>query len=232
MKHLVLYFDAPLQSWGSDSRFDLRSTGLFPTRSGIIGMLCAAMGIDRSDNEGLKEVNQTKIDILVFSQGTEMRDYHTVGGSGDPRIDAVNSKGEQHKNAIVSDRRYLQNARFGIILSCVSELSERISSALKNPVWGIWLGRKNCIPSSPVFRGIYPTFSEAVDYFREWNKHDPVWEKNLILDGKAFQNGIMMISETQDVNGERTMDNPVSFSGRKFTSRYTQKTTICCGSTF
>lgn len=43
--HLPLWFDAPLQSWGFASRFQRRTTGLFPTKSGVLGIVCAAMGL-------------------------------------------------------------------------------------------------------------------------------------------------------------------------------------------
>ena len=29
-----------------------------------------------------------------------------------------------------------------------------MADALEDPIWGIWLGRKTCIPSTPVFAGL------------------------------------------------------------------------------
>jgi CRISPR system Cascade subunit CasD len=46
--HLPLWFDAPLQSWGFGSRFSYRNTALFPTKSGVLGLVCAAMGLAES----------------------------------------------------------------------------------------------------------------------------------------------------------------------------------------
>ena len=43
--YLALLLDGPLQSWGFSSRFQRRTTGLHPTKSGVIGMICAAMGL-------------------------------------------------------------------------------------------------------------------------------------------------------------------------------------------
>ena len=45
--YLALLLDAPLQSWGFASRFQRRTTGLHPTKSGVIGLICAAMGIGK-----------------------------------------------------------------------------------------------------------------------------------------------------------------------------------------
>jgi len=53
MQYLALMLDAPLQSWGFASRFQRRTTGLHPTKSGIAGLLCAALGVAKgSDADG------------------------------------------------------------------------------------------------------------------------------------------------------------------------------------
>ena len=49
--YLALLLDAPLQSWGFASRFQRRTTGLHPTKSGVIGLICAAMGLAKGSAE-------------------------------------------------------------------------------------------------------------------------------------------------------------------------------------
>ena len=49
--YLALLLDAPLQSWGYESRFQRRTTGLHPTKSGVIGLICAAMGLAKGSEE-------------------------------------------------------------------------------------------------------------------------------------------------------------------------------------
>ncbi|MCL4790038.1 MAG: CRISPR-associated protein Cas5, partial [Verrucomicrobia bacterium] len=44
---LALLLDGPLQSWGHASRFERRTTALHPTRSGVLGLIAAAMGINK-----------------------------------------------------------------------------------------------------------------------------------------------------------------------------------------
>lgn len=44
MATLLLRLAAPLQSWGSDSKFETRKTGREPTKSGVVGLLAAALG--------------------------------------------------------------------------------------------------------------------------------------------------------------------------------------------
>ncbi len=49
--YLALLLDAPMQSWGFASRFQRRTTGLHPTKSGVIGLICAAMGVAKGSDE-------------------------------------------------------------------------------------------------------------------------------------------------------------------------------------
>ena len=44
MSVLLLWLEGPLQSWGADSRYGNRTTLPFPTRSGVLGLLCCAAG--------------------------------------------------------------------------------------------------------------------------------------------------------------------------------------------
>ena len=52
MTVLLLRLAGPLQAWGVKSRFTVRSTELAPTRSGIIGMLSAAIGVAGRTDRG------------------------------------------------------------------------------------------------------------------------------------------------------------------------------------
>ena len=49
--YLALLLDGPLQSWGFASRFQRRTTGLHPTKSGVLGLICAAMGLAKGSRE-------------------------------------------------------------------------------------------------------------------------------------------------------------------------------------
>ena len=51
MQYLALMLDAPLQSWGFASRFQRRTTGSHPTKSGVVGLLCAALGLAKGSDE-------------------------------------------------------------------------------------------------------------------------------------------------------------------------------------
>ena len=83
LAYLALYLDAPLQSWGYQSRFDRRTTLSQPTRSGIVGMICAAMGIDRADVARLASLADLNLTVYTFQQRGRLVDFHTIGGGWD-----------------------------------------------------------------------------------------------------------------------------------------------------
>lgn len=176
--YLAMVLDAPLQSWGFASRFQRRSTGLYPTKSGVIGLICAAMGLAKGspkESQRLPELRKLPMLVVVLPrpkpwnrqpqigerahwlETRRLEDYHTVGGGYDieaqPQCVPRTASGEPDKDATLSRREYLLDARFGVILSGPFDLLEEVAGALRNPVWGIWLGRKSCIPASAVLAG-------------------------------------------------------------------------------
>jgi CRISPR system Cascade subunit CasD len=162
MAYLALLLDAPLQSWGFESRFQRRTTGLYPTKSGVIGMICAAMGLVKGSPEEqgllpkLAKLTMTSISIPRHDV-LRLEDFHTVGGGYDketqPQWIPRKASGGPCDNPTVTRRQYLLDARFGVILEGERALLESVAAALQNPVWGVWFGRKNCIPAAPVYAG-------------------------------------------------------------------------------
>lgn len=170
---IALLLDGPLQSWGHASRFERRTTALHPTRSGVLGLIAAALGIDKYAPDeatqlarlgGLRftTVKLDKCDVrgnrLLIER---LEDYHTVGAAYDEddrweRMMMIhNTAGKIKKtngvySPVVSKRHYLLDARFGILLEGPAAMLEEIAAALRNPKWGVWLGRKSCLPASPI----------------------------------------------------------------------------------
>jgi CRISPR system Cascade subunit CasD len=118
-----------------------------------------------------------------------------------------------NKDAVVTRREYLLDARFGVVIEGTPPLLLRAAAALKDPVWGIWLGRKNCIPAEPICRGLFDTGKEAL---REIIGDQPVHEFTTVTEVSDFAEG------TDSLN-----DQPVSFGSgsssgvdaRRFTIR-------------
>ena len=153
---LALLLDGPMQSWGHASRFERRTTALHPTRSGVVGLIAAAVGIDKhaaDETEQLARFAPLNITTLTLPRRNRreqellmqrLEDYHTVTG-------IRRASGKVDDDATVQTyRHYLLDARFGVLLEGPVPLLVEIAAAIRNPKWGVWLGRKCCIPASPV----------------------------------------------------------------------------------
>lgn len=167
---LALVLDSPLQSWGHGSQFTHRTTAQYPTKSGVIGLIAAAMGIDKYENDEEERLRPlTALGFATFrvpwtdrsQEGAvlpvvALEDYHTIGGGYDedtPRGKlSIPKKAERGGSfgTVVTHRRYLQQARFIALLEGDRETLEKISNSLIDPVWGTWLGRKSCVPATPM----------------------------------------------------------------------------------
>ena len=164
---LALLLDGPLQSWGFASRFQRRTTGLHPTKSGVAGLICAAMGLAKGsseERERLPELSKLKMTSIAIPRRNaadstplpirRLEDYHTVLGTR-------RASNKMNPNAVETRRQYLLDARFGVILEGDRAVLERGAAALQDPVWGVWLGCKSCIPASPILRSPLTTMAEA-----------------------------------------------------------------------
>ncbi|WP_282202693.1 type I-E CRISPR-associated protein Cas5/CasD [Kitasatospora fiedleri] len=79
---LLIRLAGPLQSWGVQGRFAQRDTRTRPTKSGVVGLCAAALGLDRADP--LTGLRTALFGVRADRPGTLVRDYHTVGGGRYP----------------------------------------------------------------------------------------------------------------------------------------------------
>ncbi|MGV9703922.1 type I-E CRISPR-associated protein Cas5/CasD [Streptomyces sp. NPDC003483] len=135
---LVLRLAGPLQSWGASSRFTRRTTESAPTKSGVIGLLAAAAGIERGDDEALALLAALRFGVRIDQPGTRIRDFHTAHHAA------------TGKSMPLSERFYLADAVFVAALEGDHALLTRLHTALRNPVYPSFLGRRSCPPSGPV----------------------------------------------------------------------------------
>ena len=105
MATLLLRLAAPLQAWGADSKFETRKTNREPTKSGVIGLLAAALGLRRDESEALARLTGLRFGVRVEREGQLLVDYHIA-------------KTQDQKTSYVTYRHYLQAAAPG--LSAVS----------------------------------------------------------------------------------------------------------------
>lgn len=211
---LFMRLAGPMQSWGTMSRFTHRDTGKEPSKSGVIGLICAAMGIDREDegNADLKKLAQAAFGIRVLRQGDIQSDYHTASNI------AKAEKGT--KDTELSKRFYLADADFiAAIGSDDRSFLEKVQAALKKPVWQIFLGRKSFVPSLPVF---FPDdvaiIETAADLGEELRSAELLERLGIEYDPERLDDPQRLIIESEN-GSEIRQDVPVSFADRRFTIR-------------
>ncbi len=186
IKYLLVWLEGPLQSWGVDSKFGRRESLRFPTKSGLYGMFLASLGAQGPQVDLLERLAGYKQFVISYTPkvsekkdglgfiGTQqsnpfLMDFQMVGSGydeKDPWQKLLIPKKSDGSAAVgggakMTYRYYLQDARFAVIQELDSELAESIAKSLQNPIFDIYLGRKNCVPTDFVFRGTFHSFEEA-----------------------------------------------------------------------
>ena len=139
MATLLLRLAAPLQAWGADSKFETRKTGREPTKSGVIGLLAAALGLRRDEREALLRLTGLRFGVRVEREGQLLVDYHTA-------------KTQDEKTSYVTYRHYLQDAVFlAGIESEDAALLQQLQQALLHPAFPLYLAAAARLPCRSVW---------------------------------------------------------------------------------
>ncbi len=153
-EYIILRLKGVLQSWGGHTFEDYRPSNLFPTRSGLVGLLAACLGIDRKDIVNQKALSDSfRYAVRVDETSNrfyKITDFHTV-------LKARRVSGKAGDDPVVSRREYLCDASFTVALNLTETTVfsvQRIIDHLKNPVYTPFLGRRSCPLSVPPFHSI------------------------------------------------------------------------------
>ena len=182
MATLLLRLAAPLQSWGSSSKFEIRTTEKMPTKSGVVGMLAAALGLRRDAD--LARLNALKFGVRADREGEDITDFHMA---------------HSEKSSYVTYRHYLCDAVFLAGLEGEEELLKELEAALQNPRFPLFLGRRSCPPTLPVVMGIRNLPLETA-----LRKEAPLTEKH--------ENLLRIQIETDNSDAGMIQDMPISFN--------------------
>lgn len=214
MTTLVLRLCAPMQSWGTSSRFTERDTGREPSKSGVIGLLAASLG--RGRDEPVNDLAALKMAVRIDRPGTIETDYQTAGGGTfrDSRYGVPKASGSIG-GTVISHRHYLADACFHVALSGEEELLEKLDNALRDPVWPLFLGRRAFVPTPPLLRGLFPGDPLAVLGTLPWELRDGEDEKDIPEE-------LRLVVECQPGEGRAQRDVPISFSSqdRRYALRF------------
>lgn len=200
MDTLLLQLVAPLQSWGVQSLYGDRDSALEPSKSGVVGLLCAALGRDRT--KPIADLASLRMAVRVDREGRLSTDFHKA----EP-LDG-NLKSASDDKVTIGNRHYLADAAFLVALEGERPILQAVQAALKHPVYMLYLGRKAFPPSASVYleNGLH----ENVGFQQVLSAYPPVATS-------APERRRVVI---EDPNGEMIVnDQPISFAERRFAPR-------------
>jgi CRISPR system Cascade subunit CasD len=149
MPVLLMRLEGPLQSWGDHSYWDERDSSATPTKSGIVGLIGNCMGLGRDDSEIERLYESIRIAVRVDDPGQYMSDFQTIANTR-------TASGKRNPNMVISPRQYLANASFLVAVDVLDEVyAKDLKDALTHPKRPPYLGRKCCIPTVPIYSGLF-----------------------------------------------------------------------------
>lgn len=209
---LILKLQGPMQAWGDHTFEGLRPISFLPTRSGVIGLLGACLGIYRNEKKKLGRLNSS-IGMAVQAERKKIgdrnirsrveRDYHTVMDARD------GYRGLKSHKTIVTNREYLYDAIFTLALW--QERSEvtlsELEAAVKAPRFTPFLGRKSCPLSRPLFEARISAENEVQALLSITENGDEIYSENDLTGSFKPVRSIVL------------RDVPTNWGARQFTTR-------------
>lgn len=223
-KYLIMWFEAPLQSWGADSKFGRRDTMPFPTKSGVAGLLLCAMGASGEQRKLLERFAASSCTVISYirknvSGGSKinkfirepaLRDFHMVGSGYNEkdRWETMHIPKKKDGGAAVGGgtkityRYYLQDAFFGVVLKLPEDLAIVFADALTSPVYDLYFGRKSCVPTDFIYRGIYDTEDKVCKILETIANEKQLTEDFRVLDGEFDTGDVLTLNDVPIQFGE------------------------------
>jgi len=159
MEHLVFQLYGPMASWGEIAVGEHRRTGAAPSKSAIIGLLGAALGIRRDEEDRHRRFSDAYgIAVRVDVRGELLRDYHTTqvppSTGGRRYYTRKDEMAAEKLNTILSQRDYRVDACYTVALWQNADGAPysltALADALQKPHFHLYLGRKSCPLALPV----------------------------------------------------------------------------------
>ena len=194
---LVFRLDGPMFAFGEIAVGERRSLWDAPSKSGVLGLVAACLGLKREDHEALTNLDASLgFAVRVDHSGVPLRDYHTAQAptaASRKRREKAGLTTSTRKtdlesddlNTVLSERLYRLEASFTIALwikpDCNADL-EKLEQALLRPVYAPYLGRKACPLGAPP----RPHILDAPGLIAAFDAYDAVEESvRLILKAKT-----------------------------------------------
>lgn len=178
---LVFRLVAPMASWGEVAVGESRHSQSHPSRSALLGLLAAGLGIDREDDAAHARLAQAcSLGVKVIAPGFPLRDYHTVQRPPEARKpryrtrrQAITWPGRQNLDAYQSAREYRMGIAATVAVLAAPQADAqapdlpRLAQALRTPFFPLYLGRRSCPPGAPLAPRVadFASLKQALDAF-------------------------------------------------------------------
>ena len=173
-EYLVFRLYGPLASWGEIAVGESRHSASHPSRSALLGLFGAALGVRRDDEARQQQLFASfHFGVKLAATGTPLRDYHTV--QVPPQRSKVVYRTRRQEtadklqlSALLSSREYRCDSVAIVAAQTNANSSwtlQQVSDALKRPHFTLYLGRKSCVPALPLAPLVMniSTLREALD---------------------------------------------------------------------
>lgn len=177
MQCLVFRLYGAMASWGSTAIGGVRPTRTMPSRSAVLGLLAAAQGIRREQEDKLSRLNASvHVAIKCEAPGRLLRDYHTAQVPGSerkaiwPHRKAELENGQKDVKTILSTRDYRVDGHWLVGITLTEQAAytlESLRDALNEPVFPLCLGRKSCplaAPANPILAEVESIHQALSEY--------------------------------------------------------------------
>ena len=168
MKFLVFEIYGAMASWGQVAVGEVRRSEALPTRSAVLGLCAAALGIDRSDAAKHKRLEAAfKLGIRQDDPGQCITDYHTIETPYGKQVGYYHSRKEALETGdtgtMLTSREYQCDASYTVAVWAPQEeaLLEEVVLAMRHPEFCLYLGRKACVPAVPILGEVIDAASLA-----------------------------------------------------------------------
>lgn len=205
-----------MQSWGTSSRFETRTSDYYPSKSGVIGIIAASLGYNRDEDEKIQKLNDLDFAVRVDQEGVLKKDYHIAR--------KVKPNGELERT-YVTNRYYMEDAVFVVAISHEDEgWMGEILQGLKHPYFQPFMGRRSCpLPAHFILATSEEGPIEALKKL-DWQAASWYKKKNKNYRADIYADKELLPENSHTIRNDRV----VSFSQkeRKFGPRFEARMSI------
>ncbi|MGQ3671191.1 type I-E CRISPR-associated protein Cas5/CasD [Xanthobacter sp. TB0136] len=151
---VVFTLAGAMGAFGDLAGHERRGSLLWPARSAILGLMGAALGVERDDGPGQQALGVWKVAVGTMMTGAMLRDFHTTQTVPTARIRRPNSRRAAlaalapGDNPVLTQRDYVTDCAFAVAVW--GGAREPLVAALEKPHFVLYLGRKSCPLTMPV----------------------------------------------------------------------------------